>query len=82
MNDPLEISDYKRKWMITGAYPVRLHTDLRDHGKDWCKTKLEKEEWDHKKFTGPYEDTYFFEDPIIAQQFEEEFVSWVIKDKE
>lgn len=76
---PQEIVDYKREWMSENPHIVKLHRDLRDHGKDWCK-KLEKQEWHYKPHTNVYEDTYYFEDELISQQFSEEFSSWVITD--
>lgn len=77
---PQQISDYKRKWMASGDnYPVRLHSDLRSQAKDWCK-KLDKQEWSHSTFTNVYEDTFYFENQMVSQQFEEEFLRWVTND--
>lgn len=76
---PQQISDYKRKWMMTDPYCVPIHSDLRDRGLTWCKSKLDKETWKHSKFTNVYEDTFYFEDHHAGQVFEEEFISWVQK---
>lgn len=73
---PAEIFEYKNKWMP--GYSVRLHSDLRSAGKDWCK-KLLKHEWNHNKWTDVYEDTFHFESSYIGQQFEHDFATWVQK---
>ena len=75
---PQEISAYKTRWMMTGGYAVSVHSDLRDRCTQWCK-QLRKEEWDAKKFTDVYEDTFYFESMLVGQQFEEEFYRWVVQ---
>ena len=74
---PQEICEYKQRWMP--GYPVRLHSDLRSRGKDWCK-KLDKWEWNFKQYTNNYEDTYYFENIYASQNFEMEHSRWVIRD--
>lgn len=74
---PQEIFDYKRRWMP--GYEVVVHSDLRDHAKDWCKTHLEKHQYAIKSWTHIYAWTYCFEKIKVAQQFEEEFIDWVNK---
>jgi len=74
---PQEIFEYKQRWMP--GYPVRLHSDLRSRGKDWCK-KLDKWEWNFKQYTNNYEDTYYFENIYASQNFEMEHSRWVIHD--
>jgi hypothetical protein len=73
---PVEIAEYKQRWMP--GYAVRLHSDLRTAGKDWCK-QLHKYEWAHKKWTDVYEDTFYFESPYVGQNFEHDFATWVQK---
>ena len=74
---PLEIFDYKRGWMP--GYEVVVHSDLRDHAKDWCKTKLEKHQYAIKNWTHIYAFTYYFERKEIADMFTSEFKDWVNK---
>jgi len=66
---PQEIFDYKQKWKP--GYSVRLHSDVEDRGKDWCK-KLEKHQWEMTKWTDVYEHTFHFEDMVVGQNFEME----------
>lgn len=74
---PQTIADHKRKWMIDGgAYKVRVHSDVRTDCIIWCK-QLDKSAWNHVRFTGVYEDTFYFEKVLDAQQFESEFKRWI-----
>lgn len=73
---PQEIFDYKRKWFP--GHEVIVHSDLRDHARDWCKTRLEKHEYGIS-WTHPYAITYRFESIRVAQNFEHEFIDWVNK---
>lgn len=77
MMTPQQIFDYKHKWLP--GYQVIVHSDLRDHAKDWCKRNLEKCEYHIVPYTHVYAFTYYFENKHIGQQFEEEFISWVNK---
>lgn len=52
---------------------VTLHSDLRDRGKQWCKTQVDKQSWEFRKYTDVYEDTFCFEQLKAAQNFEMEF---------
>lgn len=64
---PIEIFEYKQKWKP--GYIVRLHSDLRMQGKDYCKIQMMKHQWDIQEFTDVYEDTYLFENRIDADSF-------------
>jgi hypothetical protein len=77
MMTPQKIFDYKMGWLP--GYPVVVHSDLRDHAKDWCKTKLEKHQYKIREWTHIYAYTYFFETQEIADAFSHEFRSWVNK---
>lgn len=68
---PQQISDYKRQWLP--GYAVRLHSDLRLEGKEWCKRNCRQEEWHFRKYTNVYEHTFEFENIMAAQNFEMEF---------
>ena len=59
---PIETFEYKQKWKP--GYIVRLHSDLRMQGKDYCKIQMMKHQWDIQEFTDVYEDTYLFENRI------------------
>lgn len=64
---PIEIFEYKLNWKP--GYTVRLHSDLRSYGKEWCKQTLEKHQWDVTDYTNVYEDTYNFEHKSDADNF-------------
>lgn len=67
---PVEILEYKNKWMSSGVNnPVTLHSDRRRTAKDWCKINLEKCKWSYSQFTDVYEDTAYFEDEEDAKLF-------------
>ena len=64
---PVEIFEYKQSWKP--GYTVRLHSDLRSRGKDYCKTQMFKQQWDMSEFTNVYEDTFMFEYKQDADSF-------------
>lgn len=67
---PIEIFEYKNRWKP--GFTVRLHSDLRSQGKDYCK-QLAKHKWDIKEYTNNYEDTYYFEYGLDCQKFTSSF---------
>lgn len=76
---PLEISEYKRKWIAQGGNPIRIHSDLDVKCKAWCRKNLERHQWSMTSYTNVYEHTFYFEDTNTSQQFAHEFINWVIK---
>ena len=72
---PIEIFEYKKRWQIKNSHHVRLHSDLRSKGKDFCKEQLLVQQWDFKEYTNNYEDTYLFEYKHDAQKFNNNFDS-------
>lgn len=59
---PIEIAEHKQRWMASGNnHPVQFHSDWRNQAKDWCKTQLMKQQWNHSQYTAVYEDTMYFE---------------------
>lgn len=75
---PQDIADYKQRWMSTGNNnPVRIHSDLADQAKTWCRRQLERHQWSMTSWTAVYEHTFFFEDIRAAQNFAMEFSQWV-----
>ena len=70
---PIEIFEYKKRWQRAGGYAVRLHSDLRSQGKDYCKIQLMKQQWDFSQYTDNYEDTFHFEYKQDADAFRNKF---------
>lgn len=70
---PIEIFEYKQRWQRAGGYAVRLHSDLRSQGKDYCKIQLMKQQWDFSQYTDNYEDTFHFEYKQDADAFRNKF---------
>lgn len=70
---PQEIAEYKMRWMANNPNAVRLHSDLTDQAKTWCRRQLERYQWSMTTWTHVYEHTFFFESLEIAQNFEMEF---------
>ena len=76
---PVEISEYKQKWMRTEKnHPVRIHSDLRSRAKDFCKVQMHVCQWVHRQHTNVYEDTFFFQHIQDANSFSKYFEEWVI----
>ena len=69
---PLEIAEYKQRWMMRGGYPVSLHSDLDWKGKTWCRKNIERHQWSFSPWTDVYEHTFWFEDESNAEQFNNE----------
>jgi len=74
---PIEIFEYKQRWLRAGGYAVRLHSDLRTQGKDFCKIQLMKQQWDFNMYTDNYEDTFHFEYKQDADAFRNKFKKYV-----
>jgi hypothetical protein len=68
---PIEIFEYKQKWKP--GYTVRLHSDLRSRGKEFCKIQMLKQQWDITEYTDVYEDTFMFEHKQDADNFSEQW---------
>lgn len=67
---PVEIFEYKSKWMRAGNNnPVPFHSDYRTYVNDWCKENLHKTQYLHSRFTNIYEDTMYFEFKKDAELF-------------
>jgi hypothetical protein len=76
---PIEIFEYKNRWMSKGAFQVKIHSDLRYESTDWCRRYLHQRQWKSVTYTNNYEDTFWFEDQKHSQLFEQEFIDWIIK---
>jgi hypothetical protein len=76
---PVEIFEYKNRWMSEGAFQVKIHSDLRRETTDWCLRYLEQQQWKYEKYTNNYEDTFWFEYQRHSQLFEQEFINWIVK---
>lgn len=70
---PLEIFEYKKRWQRAGGYAVRLHSDLRSQGTEYCKVQMFKHQWDLQIHTNVYEDTFHFEYKQDADAFKVKF---------
>ena len=71
---PIEIFENKLRWKP--GYTVRLHSDVVDKGKTWCRRKLQRHQWSMTDWTGPYEHTFHFEDTLAGQNFEIEMAPY------
>ena len=78
---PIEIFEYKQRWQRAGGYDVRLHSDLRSQGKDFCKIQLMKQQWDLSMYTDNYEDTFHFEYKQDADAFRNKFGKFADQEK-
>ena len=76
---PQESFEYKNRWLSADGHPVRIHSDLDWRGKDWCRKRLERHQWSFSSYTAVYEHTFWFENQEYAQQFEQEFIDWIVK---
>lgn len=74
---PIEIFEYKKKWQREGGYSVRLHSDIRSKGKDFCKALLAPHHWDFSEYTNVYEDTFLFKNKKDADKFSEQWPEFV-----
>lgn len=76
LTNPLDIAEHKQRWMREGAHAVRIHSDLRSKGLDYCKVQMFRQQWVHRKYTDIYEDTFFFEQLLDAKAFKHFFKEW------
>ena len=75
---PRDIFEYKQRWTRdNGGYSVRLHSDIRSRGTEFCKTHLMKHQWDFKIYSGAYEDTFLFEHKHHAEEFKKQWPEFV-----
>lgn len=73
---PQQIVDYKHTWMP--GFRVKLHTDLRREGVNWCKDNLIPAVWSDKRWIEPYYDEFRFENKVDANKFAVIFYKYVI----
>jgi hypothetical protein len=71
---PQEIDEYKRSWKP--GFTVRLHSDLDNLGKAWCRKHLQRHQWSFTSFTDVYEHTFHFELEEDALLFTKEFLEY------
>lgn len=72
---PQQIAEYKQKWKPK-ATVVRIHSDLADRAKWWCRKNLDRTEWSMDTWTDVYEHTFYFKDIMDASSFKTEFEKW------
>jgi len=68
---PIEVFEYKNKWKP--GFSIRLHSDLVNEGKTWCRKNMARHEWSMTEWTNVYEHTFHFENENNAKQFKEKF---------
>ena len=71
---PTEIAAYKRAWLMDKCYPVHVHSDREMVCVDWCKTNLNRWEWDMSIQMKIRQHTFYFEKKEHADAFEKEFL--------
>ena len=64
---PLEIFEYKNRWKP--GHTVKVHSDFRMKGKDYCRIQMFQHQWDINENSAIYEDTYLFEQKVDADSF-------------
>jgi hypothetical protein len=70
---PLEIVDYKTKWLKDCNNISTFDSDLEFDAKRWCRENLKQHQWDFCKFTAVYEHSIYFEMNEFKTEFEKEF---------
>jgi hypothetical protein len=73
---PQERFDYKQKW-LKEAVQVGAPHDLKYDCMDWCRQRLDQHEYEYKEHTGPYHDTWLFENVTDALKFSK----WLLNDR-
>lgn len=68
---PVEQFEFKQKWKP--GYQVKLHSDLADRGKTWCRRNIESHRWSFTAWTDVYEHTFHFQWLAKAEEFEKNF---------
>lgn len=76
---PQAIFEHRQKWMSSDYnHPVKIHSDLRNEARDYCKVQMFKCQWHHVRFTDVYEDTFYFEHHQDQKSFANHFKKWLI----
>lgn len=70
---PTEVEQYKKNWLMSKCFKVRVHNDKEMTCTDWCKVNLNKWEWAMAVNMKIRENTFFFEKLEHAIEFEKEF---------
>lgn len=68
---PLEIFEYKNRWMQKQGNTVPVHEDFEFDGKQWCRDNLKQHEWHMICHTEVYGHTFCFETEELKKKFEE-----------
>ena len=72
---PIEIFEYKNRWKP--GYTVRLHSDLVNEGKTWCRRNCERHQWSMSDYTNVYEHTFHFEIAEKGKEFEKQWPKFI-----
>ena len=76
---PLEIFEYKHKWLKTCNSIFSIDEYLEYPAKSWCRFNLKPHQWHFSKYTDVYEDTFYFETEELLKRFKMEFVNGISK---
>lgn len=76
---PLEIFDYKNKWMSNAGFSVRIHSDFDLEAKIWCRENLQQHQWLMRSWSDIYEHIFWFEQLDDSIKFMDKFYEVVIK---
>lgn len=68
MMTPLEIYEYKRKWIEYG-HCVDADTWIEFKCKDWCRQNVAQHQWAFFKYTDHHLHTFSFENQEDAENF-------------
>jgi hypothetical protein len=74
---PQDVFEYRQRWMRLAPHPVRIHSDLRNQAREYCKVQMHTSQWGHKQYTAVYEDTFYFQHPQDATAFRNYFKDWI-----
>lgn len=79
---PVEIAEYKQRWMSNRDFSVPFHSDYKRQAKEWCRVQLHPAQWKFAEWTNVYEHTMYFEfkqDSVAFQWYMEELAEKKLK---
>jgi hypothetical protein len=74
---PLEIYEYKFKWLKSCNNHVEINEDNDYLAKAWCKKNLKQHQWQFTRYTSNYEHTISFE----IEEFKLQFINNYLNDQ-
>ena len=76
---PQETFDHKQRWKP--GFTGRLHSDIVDQGKTFCKRQCERHEWSCTTWTANYEHTFHFEHKHHADEFSKQWPKFINQER-